>query len=292
MELRRQREELASRYGAVVDGPLPLPADKPFVGPYDTKILGIYSSSRRPPRDAIELDRLIAETAEIAAARGEAAANAADARNSAGASIEQYLVAYDRCRDARNAFLAAVRDYNLAIANYALYVSDPSLPPASVAKMLVDVPVASTGGTFASNGSITAPAPPALVSLLDVDRAVPQSEEIVAADAQVDAGAVLPPSIPPTSGVVEPATAIVPASEEFAGGSLEIVVDEVAVAPRELAPSSADEPIHGEEETADFEPTPTGLQPTDTGLVPTDSLEEQKPAPPVTGLQFSGAAVR
>lgn len=295
MELRRQREELASRYGALLDGPLPLPADKPFVGPYDTKILGIYSS-RRPPRDAIELDRLIAETAEIAAARGEAAAYAADARNAAGASVEQYLAAFDRCRDARIAFLAAVRDYNLAIANYALYVSDPSLPPESVAKMLVDVPVFSTDGTLASldptaSRPLAAPASPALVSLLDADQAVPPREEFVAG-AGSDFSAATPPSLPPTEGGVQPATAIVPAQEEVAAGPLDIVVDEVAVAPREIVPSDADEPIGSEAETSDLEPTPSGLRPADETLAPTDSLEEIQPEPPVTGLQFSGAAVR
>lgn len=347
MELRRQREELAARYGAPLDAALPVPADRPFIGPYDTKILGIYSS-RRPPRDAIELDQLISETGEIAAARGEAAAHAGEARNAAGGTtIEQYLAAFDRCRDARIAFLAAVRDYNLAIANYALYVSDPSLPAASVAKMLVDMPVASMDPIVSRTA--TSPMSPAMVSLLDGNQtALPPGSVLISSvpidpadigkpinaagiGKPIDAAGIAepiapfamatPPALPAVGDNVQPATAILPA-EEVASG----VRNDVAAAParswyepnvqnrenppRELAPSATDEPmLQSAEEPvglSDFEPTPPGLQvqeeglqpqdgglqPKEEGLMPTETLQEQKPAPPVTGLEFSGAATR
>lgn len=335
MEFRRQREELAARSGAAIGAPLPIPADRPFVGPYDTKILGIYSS-RRPPRDAIELDRLIAETGEIAAARGEAAAHASDARNAAGGTIEQYLAAFDRCRDARLAFLAAVRDYNLAIANYALYVSDPSLPAESIAKMLVDAPAPPTDPVAARTA--TSPTAPSVARVVGETRPPLPEGAVLISSVPIDpsemgkpiepAGMATPPELAATNENVQPATAILPA-EEIALG----VRNDVAEAnlldwyetqketrenpPRELAPSEDDEPMLQEAEApaelSDFQPTPPGLQPQkeglqpqqeglqptepglqpkEAGLVPTETLQEQKPTPPVTGLEFSGAAVR
>jgi hypothetical protein len=339
MELRRQREELAARYGAPVDAPLPLPADRPFVGPYDTKILGIYSS-RRPPRDAIELDQLIAETGEIAAARGEAAAHAGEARNAAGGSIEQYLTAFDRCRDARIAFLAAVRDYNLAIANYALYVSDPSLPPESVAKMLVDAPAAPTDPVAARTavspassavarviGETRPPLPPGavLISSVPIDPSeMGQPSDAADIGKPIEPVAVAPgalatpPELAATNENVRPASAILPAEEVALGERNDVAQASPAFdPPRELAPSATDEPMLQEAEEpaelSDFEPTPPGLQPQEEGLqpqeeglqpqqeglqpkaeglVPAETLKEQKPAPPLTGLEFSGAAVR
>lgn len=335
MELRRQREELATRYGAPLDAALPLPADRPFVGPYDTKILGIYSS-RRPPRDAIELDQLIAETGEIAAARGEAAAHAGEARNAAGGTIEQYLAAFDRCRDARIAFLAAVRDYNLAIANYALYVSDPSLPAASVAKMLVDVPAAPTDPVASSAPS--APASSSISRVVGETRPPLPEGAVLISSVPIDPSEMgkpiepvsmaTPPELAATNENVQPATAILPAEEVASGARNDVAEANVLNwpasrrearenPPRELAPSEADEPMLQEAEApaelSDFEPTPPGLQPQEeglqpndgglqpqqeglqpkeAGLVPSQTLQEQKPAPPVTGLEFSGAAVR
>jgi hypothetical protein len=334
MELRRQREELAARYGAPLDAALPLPADRPFVGPYDTKILGIYSS-RRPPRDAIELDQLIAETGEIAAARGEAAAHAGEARNAAGGTIDQYLAAFDRCRDARIAFLAAVRDYNLAIANYALYVSDPSLPAASIAKMLVDVPVASADqiaartATAPASSSISRvmgetrpPLPPGAVLISSVPIDPSEMGQPVEPVAGAPGAMATPPELAATSANVQPATAILP-TEEVASGERKDVAQANPLdwyesrhesrenPPRELEPSEADVPMLQEAEapagiSENFEPTPPGLQPQEEGLqpqqeglrpeseglVPSETLREQKPAPPVTGLEFSGAATR
>jgi hypothetical protein len=332
MELRRQREELASRYGAPIGEPLPLPADRPFVGPYDTKILGIYSS-RRPPRDAIELDQLIAETGEIAAARGEAAAHASDARNAAGGTIEQYLAAFDRCRDARIAYLAAVRDYNLAIANYALYVSDPSLPAASIAKMLVDMPAAPTDPVAARTA--TSPTPPKIVATLGETRPPLPPGAVLISSVPIDPSEMgkpigpvamaTPPELPAVAANVQPASANVPAEEIAFGGRNDVAEANPSFdPPRELAPSEADEPMlqdAGEPaELSEFQPSPQdaepksgglqpqsealqplaealqplaeALQPAEGGLVPTETLQEQKPLPPVTGLEFSGAATR
>ena len=322
MELRRQREELAAHHGSALGSPLPLPADRPFIGPYDTKILGIYSS-RRPPRDAIDLDQLIAETGEIAAARGEAAAHAAEARNAAGGTIEQYLAAFDRCRDARIAFLAAVRDYNLAIANYALYVSDPSLPAESIAKMLVDAPAAPSDPVAASAAASTAstaivrtlgetrpplPAGAVLISSVPIDAA--DMGKPIGPVAAAPGAMATPPELPAVASNVQPASANVAADEMQPMNWYSAELEARENPPRELPPSEADEPIQQEAENPaglseleptppglqlqaeDFEPQSDGLQPNGAGLVPTETLQEQKPPAPVTGLEFSGAAVR
>lgn len=122
---------------------LPLPADLPHVGPYDTKFQEIYGGRAPPPR-AYLIDRslpLRLRSVEMRAAAVAAASHAVEGDFDAyqRQQLEQTVVLDSIAELARQQreFLRAVRDYNRDIAEYALSVAPPNLPAAKLVTLLI-----------------------------------------------------------------------------------------------------------------------------------------------------------
>ena len=122
---------------------LPLPADLPHVGAYDTKFHDVYGGRVPPPR-AYLLDRslpLRLRSLEMRAAAVTAATHAVEADFDAFAKqqLDQVVVLDSIAELARQqrAFLVSVRDYNRDIAEYALSVAPASLSVARLVGLLI-----------------------------------------------------------------------------------------------------------------------------------------------------------
>lgn len=122
---------------------LPLPADLPHVGAYDTKFQEIYGGRVAPPR-AYLLDRslpLRLRSLEMRAAAVTAATHAVEADFDAFGKqqLDQVVVLDSIAELARQqrAFLVSVRDYNRDIAEYALSVAPASLSVAKLVGLLI-----------------------------------------------------------------------------------------------------------------------------------------------------------
>ncbi len=151
--------ELAER--AHLSGELPLTADRPLVGAYNTFYAQIFPSGRAAPPEARLLDRTLPlrrETLELEAAAARAAQDAAesfadapmrdwDQVAAAGAVLESLVVR-------QQAFIAAVHQYNDEIAAYALPLASQGMPPAAIAGMLVKAPL---GGVDAPRAAVAVP---------------------------------------------------------------------------------------------------------------------------------------
>ncbi|HUY90915.1 MAG TPA: hypothetical protein VMV10_19420 [Pirellulales bacterium] len=124
-------------------GALPLPADLPHVGPYDTKFQEIYGGRVPPPR-AYLLDRslpLRLRSLEMRAAAVTAATHAVEGDFDAFGrqQLDQVVVLDSIAELARQqrAFLVSVRYYNRDIAEYALSVAPANLSVARLVGLLI-----------------------------------------------------------------------------------------------------------------------------------------------------------
>jgi hypothetical protein len=157
------QQELADLLGIPPNNPLPLASDPPLVGAYRTYFETLYAS-RLPPTRLRLIDRTLPirrEAIETHVAAVQAAASAVhsaeDARAKGQADLQNVLLCDAELSRQRRSFLAAVRDYNLDIDEYALTVADPNVPMDRVISMLIRLkPAAPTVAPPAS--SIIAPA--------------------------------------------------------------------------------------------------------------------------------------
>ena len=122
---------------------LPLPADLPHVGAYDTKFQDVYAGRVPPPR-AYLLDRslpLRLRSLEMRAAAVTAATHAVEADFEAFGKqqLDQVVVLDSIAELARQqrAFLVSVRDYNRDIAEYALSVAPANLSVVRLVGLLI-----------------------------------------------------------------------------------------------------------------------------------------------------------
>lgn len=132
--------------------PLVLPVDLPHVGAYRTYFQERYARVS-PPRGHL-IDRslpLLHRSLELRASAAVSAADAADADQEAyhagkldGLSVIETLAELTR---QRRAFVAAVRDYNSDIAEYALSVVPPGLSSAQLVNVLIGPPKQSDDAT-------------------------------------------------------------------------------------------------------------------------------------------------
>ncbi len=124
---------------------LPIPEDPPFVGPYQTKFDDLFQS-RAVPFGVRKLNDTLPRLLELIYARASAVEAA---RQSLAASIESFhaqqvpvsfvVDSFEKMRDQRIAFLAAIRDYNVGIAEYALNAANRSLSNHDIISMLIVV---------------------------------------------------------------------------------------------------------------------------------------------------------
>jgi hypothetical protein len=137
------QQELADLLAIPASSPLPLAADPPLVGAYRTYFETLYSGRVAPPRMRL-IDRTLPirrEAIETHVAAVQAAASAVhaadDARAKGGSDLQNLLLRGADLSRQRRLFLAAVRDYNFDIAEYALTVAEPSVPTERVIGMLI-----------------------------------------------------------------------------------------------------------------------------------------------------------
>lgn len=121
----------------------PLPIDTPLSGKYNTHFETLFSARVPPPglRRIHETLPLRQDLVEARAAAVFAASDSVDqqiqAYQSGRASLTELLREFENLRTQRGAFLGALRDYNLDIAEYALGTSQPNDPPDKVVGMMI-----------------------------------------------------------------------------------------------------------------------------------------------------------
>lgn len=216
--------ELAAAALLPTDGPLPLPADLPHVGPYRTRFDELSSQRAVPPRTRL-INRALPIGREVIYLRAEAvnAVNVAlkeavAAYQSGQVGIASVLnLAADWGRQ-RRALLASVCQYNHDIAEYATSVATPQITTGDLVAMLI------TTGSGRS-GSVT--------------------EQKSAAADQISP--MQPRAREPSA--VQPATANEPAADRMPASS----VPSAGRVPT-LAPPKKLSPAVGEEEAAPIQP--------------------------------------
>jgi hypothetical protein len=139
------QQELADLLGLPSNGQLPLAGDPPLVGPYRTYFDTLFAGRVPPPRTRvidrglpIRLQAIQDRTLAVQAA-SSAVRYADDARAKGQADLQTLLNCHAELARQRRAFLAAVRDYNLDIGEYALAVADPTLANERLVAMLIVV---------------------------------------------------------------------------------------------------------------------------------------------------------
>ena len=140
------QHELAELMSLPADAALPLPADSPHVGLYNTYFRQIFAAAEPPSRVRM-LDRLLplrARAIDAQAAATQAAEDAAEAvqepPSGGKASLAAVAAALEELRRRQEALVAAVCRYNHDIADYALNVAGPGASSAALAAMLIRWP--------------------------------------------------------------------------------------------------------------------------------------------------------
>lgn len=125
------QHELAALVLFPPDAPLPLPADRPHVGPYRTHFDRLFSARTAPARTRL-IDRtlpircrVIDGRASAVHATEDAMTAAGDARQTGQAGLRTLLTCMDEHLRQRQAFIKSVFRYNHEIADYALAVIRP-----------------------------------------------------------------------------------------------------------------------------------------------------------------------
>jgi hypothetical protein len=133
--LLRAQYELAAFLQSPAGTPLPLPADRPHVGPYRTGV-GTLFADRTPPEPARLADRIlpvqwqqiVQQAAAMQAAEDALAAVDEDQRSGRGAVATLISCSRELLRQQR-AFVRAVCEYNRNIADYKFSVVGPAATP-------------------------------------------------------------------------------------------------------------------------------------------------------------------
>ncbi len=231
-------------------GEPPLPVDRPLVGSYTTRFETLFGTRPAPPsvRRIHGILPLRHQLVEARAAAVEASRNSLGEQMRIGGDergrLVQTLAALDDLRRQRGAFLGAVRDYNLEIAEYAMAVAQPNDPAEKIVAMLIEVQPAAAVAQLAQQ-----PSRSVLVSSRDsvtpASVQAPQSPPVFSAPGQVSIQAqgpapLLPSLQPPINAPAQPAR---PATSRVLGGELRDVTAEtpaVEVRPRSIFSNPAD----------------------------------------------------
>lgn len=125
---------------------LPLPADLPFVGVYETRFEALKTQGRASVRLArlhamLPLERQwLQRQAEAVFAAEEALRKVNQGYQQGQVSLTGVLDGLTQLKNQRRAFLDAVLGYNESIADYAMMVASPDLPVQRIVGMLIEVP--------------------------------------------------------------------------------------------------------------------------------------------------------
>ncbi len=125
---------------------LPLPADLPFVGVYETRFDALKAQGRASARLArlhamLPMERQwLQRQAEAVFAADEALRKISRGYQQGQVPITGVLDGLTQLKNERRAFLDAVLGYNESIAEYAMMVASPDLPVQRVVGMLIEVP--------------------------------------------------------------------------------------------------------------------------------------------------------
>jgi len=151
--------ELAELAGLPVVDSLPLPADRPLVGIYGTKFDSLFAG-RTPPSQLRRIDRtlplrqkLIGSRATSVATAQESLTTDIDAYRGGQVGIGGVLESQAKLREARSAFLLAVRQYNFDIAEYATSLSVPGMNAETLVGMLIGAARSPMRSVLVPNGS-------------------------------------------------------------------------------------------------------------------------------------------
>ena len=201
------QHELAEALGQSPQN-LPLTVDQPLVGPYRTHFETLFASRSAPGRlrsinKTLPLRR---EAIDVRTAAVQAAASAVHVAEEAYAKgqvpVQTLLAAQSELSRQRKAFVAAVRDYNLEIAEYALGVADPGTSNAVLVSMLTRTkPSTKTSSATAGAGTFATMNQPTLA-----DPALDPDARPITADATTEGWS--------PAGGVRPATAIEDVGED------------------------------------------------------------------------------
>ena len=141
--LLEAQHDLAERCGFAPGAPLPLPADSPHSGTYQTHFEEVFSL-RNPPARARLLDRKLPVHQQMIAARAAAVDAAEDAFEAAAEAYRDGRAGFAELHDSlrqlgtRNRELvASARQYNDDIADYALAVAGPQTDSRVLVAMLI-----------------------------------------------------------------------------------------------------------------------------------------------------------
>jgi hypothetical protein len=135
--------ELARLARLPVGAPLPLPADRPHVGPYRTNFQEMFVG-RTPPEPAALMERILPirrqaiddQAAAVQAAEDVLAAAIDQQQGGRGDASGVTACSQELLRQQR-AFIRAVCDYNRNIADYGLAVAGPTASPQSLVAILI-----------------------------------------------------------------------------------------------------------------------------------------------------------
>lgn len=232
------RFALADAAGFASDEP-PLPGDVPFVGKYRTEYESLFIGRAAP----VGVKRIHAtlplrrELVDARAAAVVAGVNSLDEQIAAyrGGQIAlgQVLSAMNSLRLQRGAFLGAVRDYNLDIAEYALAASQPADPPEKIVAMLIEVDAAEL-----TRSVLVAPEMQQMADPTNTTFAAPAQ---LSAPVQISTprlAANNPPAQPNGGNISSPANALRPSTERVLG-SFRDVTTETQATEVELRPRSS-----------------------------------------------------
>ncbi len=143
LEAVRAQCELARLVRLPANAPLPLPADRPHVGPYRTNFQELFAG-RTPPEPAPLTERIlpirrkaIDDQAAAVQAAEDAVVAAADELGSGRTDATAWIAASEELLRQQRAFIQSVCDYNRNIAEYGLAVVGPAMSPQALAAILI-----------------------------------------------------------------------------------------------------------------------------------------------------------
>ena len=140
------QHDLAALLSMPVNMPLPLPADRPHVGPYRTNVNELFGTAGMPPRAKLIdqtlpwLRRAIDVRASAITAADEATTAATAAYQAGRGDLSIALLCAAESHRQRRAFADLVCRYNDQIADYALNVARVNISGAAVVGMLIGPP--------------------------------------------------------------------------------------------------------------------------------------------------------
>jgi hypothetical protein len=151
LDVADAQHELAGLMPLPPDAPLPLPADRPHVGPYRTHFQELFAT-RTPPDQARLVERVLPVWRQVVDERAAAVQAAEDALTAAmdnhaarAADASTVAACSEELLRQQRAFIRAVCDYNRHIAEYGVAVAGPTTTPQALVAMLIGpVPEAAT----------------------------------------------------------------------------------------------------------------------------------------------------